>query len=406
MTLTRKSPGLAWIGLAALTVCSLDARTADAQTPDCSTISFVNPIYGTGGSAARPLIGSFAAAFRGDANPITIVWSDPGACFAMAALVGPAGTPQNITGTARYWDADGTEHQCIHSGAGVPADFGYMAAQPEACQGYSDGLPATIGNFVGPVTGWQFITHPDSNQSSISAEAAFLAYGFGDDSQAAPWTQEAFLFRRNSTSAALLAISAATTLPPDRFLGLDVVTNAAMITNVAGSTNANAALGFVSVEFAQANRATVKALAYQHFGQNCGYWADSTQTGFDKANLRNGRYWPWTNHRFFAPINSGSGAIVNASTARFVAAITGVAPPTPSVPNLEIIVADGTVPDCAMQVSRTEDYGALSSYAPPAPCNCIFDFYAVGETTCEECDNSDDCPNATDECRNGYCEAW
>ena len=148
MNLTRRSPGLAWIGLAALTVCTLDVHSAAAQTPDCSTISFVNPIYGTGGSAARPLIGSFAVALRGEADPITIVWSDPGACNAMAALVGPSGTPVNITGTARYWDADGTERQCIHSGAGVAADFGYMAAQPEACAGYSAGLPNTIGNFV------------------------------------------------------------------------------------------------------------------------------------------------------------------------------------------------------------------------------------------------------------------
>ena len=259
MTLTRKSPGLAWIGLAALTVCSLDARTADAQTPDCSTITFTNPIYGIGGSAARPLIGSFAAAFRGDANPITIVWSDPGACFAMSALVGPTGTPVNITGTARYWDADGTEHQCIHSGAGVPADFGYMAAQPQACAGYEGGIPATIGNFVGPVTGWALITHLDSNQSSISSEAAYLAYGFGDDSQADPWDQEAFLFRRNATSAALLAISAATTLPPANFLGTDVMTNANMITSVSTATDANAALGFVSVELAGPNGEIVDA---------------------------------------------------------------------------------------------------------------------------------------------------
>ena len=405
MTLTRKSPGLAWIGLAALTVCSLDARTADAQTPDCSTITFTNPIYGIGGSAARPLIGSFAAAFRGDANPITIVWSDPGACFAMSALVGPTGTPVNITGTARYWDADGTEHQCIHSGAGVPADFGYMAAQPQACAGYEGGIPATIGNFVGPVTGWALITHLDSNQSSISSEAAYLAYGFGDDSQADPWDQEAFLFRRNATSAALLAISAATTLPPANFLGTDVMTNANMITSVSTATDANAALGFVSVEFAQSERDSVKVLAYQHVDQVCGYWPDSTQTGFDKANIRNGKYWLWANHRFYAPVN-GAGVVTNASTGRFINAITGVAASTPSVPNLELIVADGTVPDCAMQVSRSEDYGALSSYAPAAPCNCIFDFYAVGETTCEECDNSDDYPNATDECRNGYCEAW
>ena len=160
MTSRRFRPGQALhtlSGLAVLSLCALHAPSAAAQTPDCSTISFVNPIYGSGGSAARPLIRSFAVALRGDANPITIVWADPGACFAMDALVGPTGTPVNITQTARYWDADGTEHQCIHSGAGVPADFGYMAAQPEACQGYSAGLPSTIGNFVGPVTGWQLI---------------------------------------------------------------------------------------------------------------------------------------------------------------------------------------------------------------------------------------------------------
>ena len=58
------------------------------------------------------------------------------------------------------------------------------------------------------------------------------------------------------------------------------------------------------------------------------------------------------------------------------------------------------------QFSRAEEYGALASYAPTAPCNCVFDFLATGETTCEECTQDSECPNATDVCRSGYCEAW
>lgn len=397
----------AFLGIAAM----LLPASGEAQNPSCTEIDVVNPIFGIGGSAARPLITSFGKAFAAlpESERISIVWRDPGACFAMPALVGEGGdgNPVPIAGTgARYWLPDGTELQCdFLDGDVVFADWGYMAANPEDCQGFENVDFSGIGNFVGPASGWSLITHIDSNQSVISAEALYFAYGWGDNSQAAPWNQEAFLFSRNPTSAALLAWVAATGLPAARWLGTDVQTNANMVTEVGNAIVPNAALGFVSSEVADRDRASVKTLAFQAKDQICGYLPDSSSTSFDKKNIREGRYWNWAYHRFYAPID-GSGAPTDPRVARFFDAITGKAEPTDAIPNLDLIIEQGTVPECAMRVARTGSYTALASFAPEAPCGCLYDFFADGSSSCDECTTTEDCTGEGQVCRHGFCEEW
>ena len=46
-----------------------------------------------------------------------------------------------------------------------------------------------------------------STQQSISAEAAYFVFGFGAAGQVSPWTDEASLVVRNSTSAAQIAVA-------------------------------------------------------------------------------------------------------------------------------------------------------------------------------------------------------
>lgn len=381
---------------AALLAATLACSSAHAQQP-CSDLP--RPVYGIGGSAAKPLIGGVAAALSGLADPITVVYQAPGACFGINAYIDDA----PLTGTASYWTAAGEEQLCdLPAPDGVPADFAYMGVNPEACAGGF--LPEGIGNFEGPISGWSLIVPEASSQRSISSEALYFVYGFGPEGMASPWTVESEVYRRSATSAAQLAISLVSNVPPDRFRGLtDARSNGNMVTLVSSSPTPEAAIGFVSTEVADANRGIVRTLAYQHLGQSCAYWPDSSPTAFDKRNLRDGHYYLWSPHRFYAPIDE-TGAITDPDTATFVGYVTGATAPTPEVPALDITIGVGVIPQCAMNVRREGDLTALMSFQPDEPCGCYFDFVATGSTSCTACDDDSDCGADAPSCRFGYCE--
>jgi hypothetical protein len=72
----------------------------------------------------------------------------------------------------------------------------------------------------------------------------------------------------------------------------------------------------------------------------------------------------------------------------------------------------GVVPTCAMEVSRTSEVGALSSYSSPYPCICRYESKAsptggVQSHACTTCAADTDCADAGTftHCRYGYCEA-
>ena len=92
------------------------------------------------------------------------------------------------------------------------------------------------------------------------------------------------------TSVGLYA-GAAISVHPNAQKGVSIGNQTAGITGVAAATPPTAGLAYVSSDAADAARATVKTLAYQHKGQICGYLPDSTTTSFDKKNLRDGHYW-------------------------------------------------------------------------------------------------------------------
>ena len=79
--------------------------------------------------------------------------------------------------------------------------------------------------------------------------------------------------------------------------------------------------------------------------------------------------------------------------------------PKPKFEPIDLAIAVGLVPDCAMQVTRTYEAGELSPYQPAEPCGCYFEAKATGKAppTCSACDDSKPC--ATGACRHGYCEA-
>ena len=382
----------------------LGASTALAQ-PDCTSLP--NAVIGAGGSASKPLLALLAARLAALPDPITLVYASPGACFGITPYVDGTG----ITGTAAYWTAAGVEQNCRLPTTGLEPDFGMMGTAATLCSGLEE-LPPGIGDFAGPVTGWSLIVPTESSQTSISSEALYFIYGFGPTGGVSPWTVPGEIYGRNATSAAQIAIGLASGVPADRFVCgnaasglpcLDVRTNQAMITELDTSPNPEAAIGFVSSEVADLNRSVVRTLAYQHVDQTCGYWPDSSATAFDKRNLRDGHYYLWSAYHFYARVNA-AGAITDPDAARLIGYFTGDTPLPPSVPLLDLIIDNGTVPQCAMTVWRDSDIGPLYSYQPEEPCGCYYDFRATGSSDCAACTTSTDCPSSSPVCRFGYCE--
>jgi hypothetical protein len=368
----------------------------NAAAADCSTLP--NAIYGLGGSATKPILGKVAAGLSVAPVPQTIVYQAPGACVGINGLI--ANTL--ITGTASYWNAAGQEQSCTLPVGGQPIDFANMGNSATSCSGVGS-LPADIGDFLGPVNTYNLIVPTASSQTVISSEAAYFVFGFGQLGQAQPWVDDTQIFRRDANSAAQLFIALATGVPPEKFKGIDTKSNGGTITAVAQSTKPEAAIGLVSGEVADANRATVRTLAYQHKGQRCGFTPDSTATAFDKKNVRNGQYEIWAPIHFFARIDVQK-KIVNPEVAKFIGYFTGAVDAPAGVDMLTIEIKSGNVPRCAMNVWRDGDLGGLQSLAPDKPCGCFFDSVATGASTCTACATDVNCPKAAPVCRRNFCE--
>ncbi|MDB4991689.1 MAG: hypothetical protein JWN04_6867 [Myxococcaceae bacterium] len=420
---TLKYACIAALGVACV---SAAASSASAQAPvDCTTLP--NPIFGIGGSAATNLIGRVAVHLAGATPPITVVYIDPGACNAMTGLVPNGATPVKslaaLSTTYSYWlptDAVGKPHQCsFPSGDTTTADWGAMAQLPGTCAGTV--LPSDVGDFVGPITGISLFVPNASQQRSISAEAVYYIYGLGVGTghDVAPWTVPAAIASRSTSSAAGILLALAAGLPTNRpLLGTDTKKNQQSIDYVTSTSPAavmtpEAALGFASTETVDANRDKVRTLAFKAQGQNCAYPPDTDLTGTnstDKKNLREGRYFLWNPHHFYAKVDPTTKQVVNPNLAKFINYVTSkeelptstAADKTPTF--LDLQIANGNIPQCAMRVTRTGDMGPLSSFQPDKSCGCYFDFKTTGSTSCKPCSANSDCPASAPSCNVGYCE--
>ncbi|MEA2748946.1 MAG: hypothetical protein QOI41_3089 [Myxococcales bacterium] len=392
---SNKKRGLG--GGLAVALLLLTASEKALAAGDCSALT--NPIYGLGGSSTKPLIGKVAAGLAAATVPATIVYQAPGACVGINGLI--ANTL--LTGTASYWDTTGKEQSCALPVAGQPIDFASMGNSAPSCPGVA-ALPADIGDFLGPVNTYNLIVPVASSQTTISSEAAYFVFGFGQLGQAQPWVDEAQLYRRDANSAAQLFISLATGVPVEKFKGIDTKNNAGTITGVAQSLKPEAAIGLVSGEVADANRATVRTLAYQHKNQHCGFTPDSTPTAFDKKNVREGRYHIWAPLHFFAKIDAQK-KIVNPEVAKLLGYFTGEVDAPSNVDMLSIEISSGNVPKCAMNVWRETDLGGLTKNVPDKPCACFFDSVATGKSSCIACTTDAQCSNGAPVCRRNFCEA-
>jgi hypothetical protein len=404
---TRRSARVAALAAAGVAVFG----SSSAQAVDCADIP--NAILGIGGSAPNALVQAVSKKFAADPTaPITVVYSSPGACRAMDALVpGSNGAVKTFSelnaGTGEYYDAQGNKQTCTYpAGATTVADWGSMAQEAGTCSvgGAAVALPATVGDYIGPISGFSLIAPLDSSENAISAEAIYYIYGLGITPQRAvsPWTDPASIATRGNTSAAGLLLAKAAGIPLRPLGYKDVSTNQGAVDHVVATQDHNKALGFCSTETveAQQNVTRVKTLAYKQTGQDYAYYPNSASNTFDKKNLREGRYFLWNPHHFFA---LKSKLTPNSPLQRFINVITSVEEIPGNQSFLDLQIAVGNVPKCAMQVDRQGDMGPLVSFQPEHGCGCYYDFKTTGTTSCKQCSASNPC-GAGFECNHGYCE--
>jgi ABC-type phosphate transport system substrate-binding protein len=408
---TRALPSLAGA------VCALCAALpALAQSVDCSTLS--HPVYIAGSSAVKPFAKAIAKNLAAASPPISVVYAGPGSCVGVGYMTTP--TPGSLTGTGIYWDTTGSADLSCNLTAitGNPVDIGVSDVFPTTC-GSTYTLAPGVMDFHGPVQSMTFAVPVTSTQTSISVEAAYMVFGFGADTTAdtvSPWTDPTAMEVRSATSGTQQMISAALAQVGSGFSAAKVkgVSNSGSgavltgLTGLAAANNQEKAIGFLAMDVVDANRSSVKPLAFQFLGQSCGYLPDSSPTTFDKQNTRDGHYAIWGPLHLLTPVGSDGKTPVNPDAATIISYLTGaVAPPFDLI---TVEATGGVVPDCAMRVSRTSDVGPMASYMPLHSCECKFLAAATGSSSCQTCPDptgtvSTACTDPTKKvCNYGYCE--
>jgi ABC-type phosphate transport system substrate-binding protein len=377
-----------------------------AQAADCSTLT--NPVYVTGSSAVKPFLAKVAAKLNQATPAITVVYKSAGSCDGVGNMSAAAtDATSKVTGTgAIIFDNDGKDIAggCDLPIAGATVDIGVSDVYASTCQ---KTVAVDVGDFHGPNQTMTFVVHPDATIQSISAEAAYLVYGFGAASHpVAPWNDATEIFLRSAASGTQGMIGTAIKVPPAKWLptagskaGSGDVRDA--VYNSKAANKEQNAIGILAADVADAARDKVKVLAYQHYDQTCGYLPDSSATKFDKLNTRDGHYYIWGPLHMYA---RKTGANPSSTYARTIIEVLQGKTDLDGLDLIQTEAKSGVVPDCAMMVSRDEEVGALSSYQPDKMCGCKYENEANGSTTCTACDASSDCPSSAPACNYGFCE--
>lgn len=391
---TISAGGLAVAGLAALLPLVLQA--GEARALDCDTLP--KPVYVTG--AGKVILDGLGEVLG--PTGVTLVYKLQGSCLAKDAILGGVKITTTVDDQATYWDAEGKPQMCELPVGGVVANLGLSDVFPDTCDPLPNGLPSNVGDFFGPIEAYNFVVPLTSTQKSISHDAAYFVFGFGNESGVEPWTDESLMFVRNSDSGTQQMLGAAIGVPPLKWKGTDAGSSGAIVTAMGTSTNPEATIGILTAEVAGEQKTKLNVLAYQDVDQTCAYWPDSTPLASDKKNVRDGHYPLWGPLHLLTQID-GNGYPLSADTKEVIDVITGVKD-FPSFDLIRLLEEVAIIPSCAMTVARTSELGPLQSKVPTRSCGCYFDALANGSTDCTACTGPADCPGATPACNYGYCE--
>ncbi|MFZ5892736.1 MAG: hypothetical protein ACOY0T_16880 [Myxococcota bacterium] len=390
----------------------------------CTSLAKVSElVFLTGSSAAKPYLQQVAQQLA--AQGVYLIYTSTGSCVGVDAILN--GTPMTSGSapapavTATYWDsAASTGKPCDLPSAGVNADLGISDVFAQTCPGFELANPdaLSVRDAHGPIQTMAFVVPSNSKQFEISAQAAYLAFGFGKDAGILDangggpiWNDETLLFQRSASSGTQALLGAAIGVPPARFKGKPHKTSdevAASLQNAtASAADADKALGILAADYLVSNPLLqIRPLAFQDSKQVCAVYPDSGEKTRDKRNVRDGHYPLWGPLHLLYRVDS-AGNPLNPANRQRVLDIVGYLAGSKTLPNgvslLDVYAQNGLVPECAMRVTRTKDGGNLLPFRPAAPCGCSFERRATGSTQCTPCTVQGECqPGET--CSLGYCE--
>jgi len=182
------------------------AASAQTTTPTVTCASLPNPVYLTGSSALRNFVGVVGKLLASDPAPATVVYQSQGSCVGVRTIYDGDPTKRVIKDVpaaggraanyAIYFKADGSAQECFLEQDGTPVTIGISDVYAKTC-GYTattDG--STVTDYFGPVQSMTMVVPATSKQQSISAEAAYLAFGTGNGG---PWSDPRLFFVRNAS---------------------------------------------------------------------------------------------------------------------------------------------------------------------------------------------------------------
>jgi hypothetical protein len=243
--------------------------------------------------------------------------------------------------------------------------------------------------------------------SAISAEEAYLVFGFGQAGGVSPWTNEDFYFIRPASKGTQVSLGFAINVPAAKWKGKRLDKSNDVASGVATATSPDQAIGILGTEIfdSAANRAVLRTLTLEGYRQELGYLPDSIPSAFDKRNVRDGHYIPWS-HVFYLTQVDTAGTPTKPRVRPIIDAFTGgPSAAALGIDTVALAANNGLIPTCAMTVQRSAEAGEQSPYLPPSPCGCAFEA-AVGKApaTCAACASDSTCTGGT-HCSYGYCEA-
>lgn len=424
-------------------------RTARAQLA-CQPSNIVIEGSGVGEGAAAPQeLAQVLATELGE--DFSVLYVQQPSCFALQDFV------QNQGGSAPEYAYQlnaiaAMTTACIVDNTLVP-DFVISEMSGETCAANVGKPTAAMWSanamarreLLGPVNVTSFVVPSGSHETSISADAAYVVFGFGGAQfTVPPWTSPASLFPPGLETGTLNLVSNAIGLPAAKWAAVSKLADSldSIVPAVSKPANAAATLGILPNASAETLPDSIHVLAYQQTGQACGYLPNSDSLHRNLINVRQGRYALWSPLYVYMKVDVTGAVVDHASEPN--AALTAIADflaasgPTPPGPGdagtaqddaagidatfdsgeagavvppfdpsvyLTTMAEEGLIPWCAMQVARSSDFGTEMSYQPAVPCGCAFEsIRGATLSACPTCRADSDCNTAVPRCRFGYCE--
>ena len=124
-----------------------------------------------------------------------------------------------------------------------------------------------IKAYKGPIQSFVFVVPKASTAQAISAEEAYLTFGFGAAGMVSPWLDPTFYFVRPATKGTQVSMGAMIGVPAAKWKGNPIDQSTAVASMVAASSAPDKTIGILGAEIydSTSNRAALRSLSFQAY---------------------------------------------------------------------------------------------------------------------------------------------